>query len=399
MRDIFGLALHDYKTLMHFQKLGNLQAQLQARCDEYQRPGRKTEPEFAAKYASRKHQFFSPEQYEAQLNASGSLGFMMNNFQAFVSLTEEIWYREFRLADYIPILTSGIPEGADTYAVVVKDRVGRGRVGPRADGLVPTADTNQRKYPAPLHIGELNAKYTEEDMRNAMFINQSLQADKVEAVVEGCNTHIEIVGITGDPDIPGSRGLVNQHYTGDKAPMKRFTPSADLVSGVTADDTWETLTEDEKVALLNKLISMIILQTKEIIVRRGKQGRADMVIALPPDIYDDACTDPFGDNKDKTVKDYVNKANAWKNRTGRDLVWESITELSDAGTPVPGNNNSTRRILVYVKDEAIMEMRIVIQPRLIRIFQSARETILPYEYKFGEFQMKRKETMVCVDDI
>ena len=400
MQDIFGRSIHHYKTLSKFQEKGMLKAQLQARCDEYQKPGRKTEPDFARRYASRPHRFYRPQEYAAQLQASGSFGFMLNNFQAFVSMTEEIWYREFRLADYVPILTSGISEGADSYAVVVKDMVGRGRVGPRHDGIVPTADVNLDKYAADLHLGEIDARYNEEDLRNAMYINQSLQTDKIEAAVQGANIHIEIMGIQGDPDIPGSVGLVNQPTSGDKATASRILPSGTLATGVTAKDNWEAFTDDEKVVALNYLVSKIIQDTKEIIVRRGKNGQADMVIGLPPDIYDDVCTDSYGDNRDKTVKEYVDRNNAWKNRTGRDLMWKSITELSDAGTPVTnGGNNSTRRIMVYIKDEGVMEFRIVIQPRLIRISQTPRETVLPFEYKFGELQVKRSDTMIYLDDI
>ena len=400
MRDIFGIGLHQYQTLSAFQEKGILQQQLQARCNEYLKPGRKTEKDFALQYATRKHKFYTPQEFETQLRASGSYGFMLNNFQAFVSMTEEIWYREFRLNDYVPVLTSGVAEGADSYAVVVKDMVGRGRVGPRHDGIVPTADVNLRKYSADLYLGEIDARYTEEDLRNSMYINQALNADKVEAAVQGANIHLEIMGFSGDPDIPGTVGLVNQPTSGTNATATRILPSNTLASGVTATDNWEAFTDDEKVVALNYMVSKIILDTKEIIVRRGRQGKADMVISLPPDIYDDVCTDSYGDNKDKTVKDYVDKSNAWKNRTGRSLIWMSTTELSEAGTPVTsGGNNSFRRIQVYVKDEAIMEFRIVIQPRIIRITRTPRETVLPYEYKFGELQIKRSDTMIYLDDI
>ena len=395
MRDIFGFSPHDYQTLRVFEKRGILQQQLQARCAAFAEL-----KEVPREQAMVPHKFYQGNELAYQLQASGAQGFMTNNFQAFTSMTDEIWYREFRLNDYVPVITGGVPEGADTFAIRVRDRRGRGRIGPRYDGNVPTADTNLRKYSAQLYLGMIDAIYTDEDMRNSLYINQPLQKDKIAAAVEGANNHIEIAGIEGDPDIPNATGLVNQPTSGTTATASRILPSSTLSPTLEATDAWMAFTSQEKVDTLQYMISKIVTDTNEIIVQRGKQGKCEMVVALPPILFDLTCQQPFGDNNDKTVKDYVDRANSWKARTGKDVMWKSIVELKDAGTPVEaGGNNTTNRIAVYVKDEEVMEFRLVFSPRLTRVVQEARATVLPYEYKFSELQVKRGSCIVYLDDV
>jgi len=76
------------------------------------------------------------------------------------------------------------------------------------------------------------------------------------------------------------------------------------------------------------------------------------------------------------------------------VIWMSTTELDDAGTP---NNSSKRRIAVYVRDQAVMEFRIVIAPRMIHIVRMPRESVAPYEFKTGTLQVKRKNLVIYLD--
>ena len=87
-------------------------------------------------------------------------------------------------------------------------------------------------------------------------------------------------------------------------------------------------------------------------------------------------------------------SNPWKNRTGKDISWKSLSELSTLGVTEDGRNN---RIAIYVKHKDILEMRIVFTPRITRIMQEKRHTVLPYEYKFGTVQVKRGSCMLYID--
>jgi len=397
MKDIFGRTLGDYETLSSVEKRGNLEQFLQARCDYYlHEAGGLVNHEFMEKYAGTPHQFYRPQEFTKKLEASnGALGFVMDNFQAFVSMNEEIFYRAFRMRDYVPVLTSGIDEGATSYSVVVQDRVGRAVFGSRYDGITPRADANQRKYDAPLDIGKIDIGWTVEDARNALFVNRSIQTDKMEAAIHACNTTIEETVFFGASSISGSKGLFNLSTSGTNAVAERLVfNDTNLGSGVKTTDTWASLTNDEKVVALQRLIRRPIHNSNEIVIPRGRSGMADMIVALPPEIFDDVCESGYGDSRDHTVKEFVERTNAWYNRTGRQVIWMSTTELDDAGTP---NNSSKRRIAVYVRDQAVMEFRIVIAPRMIHIVRMPRESVAPYEFKTGTLQVKRKNLVIYLD--
>lgn len=401
MTDIFGWTVNDYKTLKAFNDNGILQAQLQARCRESVRRGI---PYDVAVKAHNFQAFDFGSDRSVNLTASGALGYITNNFQAFVSMTDEIWYREHRLPEFVPVVNGGIAEGADSYAVIVRDRVGRGRLAGRHGSRVPTADDNIRRYSANLYLGEIDATYTEEDMRNSLMANVPLQQNKIRDAVEGANDHLEMVGFQGDPDIGGSTGLFNQTTSGTNPVAKRFTIDDGTVDALklrttvptlTATDNWEDFNADEMLESLAQLVGSIIVNTNEIIVRRS----GELCIVMPPDIFNITSTKRIGVDVSMTVMDHFKAANPWTNRTGRPVMFKSLSEMSTLGTAVSGSNNSTRRIAIYVKDPQIMEMRVVFAPRIIRVTQEARATVLPFEYKYSEVQVKRTECMVYLDDI
>lgn len=394
MADIFGLEISNYQTLTKFRERGILEAQLRARCRNAMNAGVEKDQ------ANRPHDFRFWDMSLSQvkrLEASGTYGFMTNNYQALTSMSDEVWYRSMRFKEFVPIITSGVKEGAESYAVTVKDMTGRGRMAGRQGGNAPTADTNLRKYSADLYLGEIDAVYTDEDMRNSVFAGMPLQSDKVEAAVTGAYNHLETVCFKGDPDLPETRGVFNQN-TGATNPASRLTldaaPLSTHVDSTRQNAAWQTLTNQEKVDVLNAAISKIIADTNEIVVK--KLMNADLVIAMPPIIYDATCSQSFGDNADKSVKQYVDTSNPWKNRTGKNIMWKSLSELS---TIAPVEDSRTNRIAIYVKHKDILEMRIVFTPRITRIMQEKRHTVLPYEYKYGTVQVKRGSCMIYIDGI
>ena len=392
MADIFGLEVSNYQTLTKFRERGILEAQLRARCKNAMKAGVEKDQ------ANRPHDFRfwdMTQSHIKRLEASGTYGFMTNNYQALTSMSDEVWYRSMRFKEFVPILTSGVKEGAESYAVTVKDMTGRGRMAGRHGGNPPTADTNPRKYSADLHLGEIDAVYTDEDMRNSVFAGMPLQSDKVEAAVTGAYNHLETVAFRGEPALPETKGVFNQN-TGANNPASRLTFDSAPLNGYVASSRqnapWATLTNQEKVDVLNAAIGKIIADTNEIVVK--KLMNAELVVAMPPVIYDATCSESFGDNADKSVKQYVDMSNPWKNRTGKDISWKSLSELSTLGVTEDGRNN---RIAIYVKHKDILEMRIVFTPRITRIMQEKRHTVLPYEYKYGTVQVKRGSCMLYID--
>ena len=395
MADIFGKSVRDYQTLTNIEKVGNLPGHLQAQCEMAME--RKV-----GRMGLKKHDFYAfnfsnPESVKKM--ASGSLGYFTNNFQALVSMGEEVWYRKHILPEFIPVIVGGVPEGVDSYSVEVKNRVGRGRLAGTYGSQPPTVDSNIRKYAADLWLGNIEAAYTDEDMRNALHVGRPLQASKIEDAMVGANNHLEIVGFQGDEDIPGSTGIFNQATTGNSATASRVTPGSAIITatGATATDNWVAFEAKEKVDALNAIIGKIIVDTNELITRRDNTG--DLCIVMAPDIFNITSTEAYGDNANQSVMDYVAMKNPWTNRTNRNIMFKSLSELSDLGTAVSAGNNTSVRMAIYVKDEDIMEMRLAFAPRLMRVFQEARQVTLPFEYKFGTLQVKRNNCIVYFDDL
>ena len=387
--DIFGKTVSDYKTLSKFKEKGILDQQLRARCDlvaSYDR--------IPKEYAMKKHNFqaYTPGQLQVRQATAGSYGYIMDNFQAFTSMTEEIWYREDVLEQYVPVMVGGISEGATSYAVVVKDRVGRGRLASRAGSNPPTAGGNRRKYSTDLHLGVIVAEYTDEDVRNSVLANLPIREEHLSDAVKGAYDHLETVGLMGDPDIPGTVGLLNQPFTGTNATAQRVLPAGAIVQGLQASDSWIEHQPHEQIAVMQYIIGQMITRTQTAITRMP----GDLIIALPPELYAHS-GEARSNNSDLNVLQYLKMSNAWTDATGREVQFKMLNELNTAGTAA--RNSSTKRIMFYLKSPDIMEMRLVFAPRITRVVQKEYSTCLPLEYKYSTFQVKRKDLIYYYDDI
>ena len=65
-----------------------------------------------------------PEQYQRASQDQQAIGYLTNNMLAIQTMVDEVMYTAYRLPNYIHLNTS-IPEGARSYGVRVRDRVGQ----------------------------------------------------------------------------------------------------------------------------------------------------------------------------------------------------------------------------------------------------------------------------------
>ena len=383
--DIFGRTLEQYQHLCKIRNKGMLIPELNARCAEYQaRCGLPPIPHL-----------FSKGIPDLALGAEGGLGWITNNMQAIVSMTEEILYRGSQLNELVPMRV-GIQEGARTYGVRVRDTRGKGRLISDAGSDLPTVGTNRSLVSASLYTGGYAITFSEEDVRNARYAGIPLQEEQVVSGTNAYVSHMEDVGFIGDIDLPDSTGLLNQPYAGDNATASRTESHA--------TNTWipsgaNDLTLDDKVRLIQSSISNIIRNTEEIFTTVRQTG--ELCVLLPADIFDDIHNEGYGDNRDKTVAEFLMMANPWKRRTGKDIKFVSLSLLDEEGYANAADRaaglTSRKRIVTYIMDIEVIEMANVFGPRLHPPQLRNLNIVIPAEYKYGTFQVKRSGVIEYLD--
>lgn len=350
-------------------------------------------------YQTKPHQFSTQDRKAS----AGTFGILSNNFQAIDSVIRDTYYNGLVIDDFV-FVNESRPDGARSYQVRIRDFVGLGEVAPRSmEGTPPVADSNLRGYTADLYPGWIVAKYSEQDDREASFVGDRIRAQKIEAAAMGAGNHLQNVFLYGDnPDdriLPKTRGFFNQEFSGSSAMVTRetLTTVKTSISGIDTTKSFEEQSDDVQRDIIDYLIRKIGVDTNEIAYKMGAQYGAELCIVLPTNQYDHITTQPYGDNRDKTLMDYINMANTWTKRTGKPIMWKSRPEGENAGTANNGTSNNTSRIVVYVKSPDVQEMAIPIRPRLVRVWQGQYHVELPMEYYFGTLQIMRKDMTLYLD--
>ena len=316
----------------------------------------------------------------AEANAQ-AVGYVTNNLQAIHSMMEEILYTEFRLGEFIPLVTD-VPEGAVTYAYRVTDHAGLGTFIDNDGASAPSANTATRLVPYPLHYAGIIPEWTMEDLRRAMLGGVALDTETVMAGTRGAMDHIETVGLEGDSD-RGLVGLTNLPTSGTGA-----------VTQADASNTFANLTSENIRDLVTTAIGDVISDTAEIF---GRQIRSGMTVYLPVSQFNRITSDPIGDNNDKSIWQYVREHNPWTEYTGQMPMLKAVIELSNALTTAV--NSSNARMVVAVNDRRVMEMALPIMPRILTTLNKGFSICAPMEYKISGLNVKRPTTIRYYDGV
>ena len=198
--DIFGREIEDYETLTLLREARGdefLQAHMAQRALQLNRP----QHDFDAFGA------FAGQLIEADEPNAQAVAFVYNNLTAIQQMADEILYQENRFQEMLHI-NETIPAGADTYAVRITDRVGKGRFIEARGSNAPSAGAVQRLQPYPLRYGGIVAEWNFKDIRSAMLGGFPLATETVQAAVDGAVNHIEEIAFVGDEET-GYKGLLN----------------------------------------------------------------------------------------------------------------------------------------------------------------------------------------------
>lgn len=312
-----------------------------------------------------------------------AIGFLTNNLLSIQTAVDEIMYTAYRLPEFVSINTN-IALGSSNYGVIVRDRVGRAaRVSSPAYDA-PSATVSQGLVTRPLFYYGLDAEWTIQEIRGAQLAGMSLDADSIEAAVMGSLEKLEEVAFTGDRDVPGSLGLVNQPTTGT---------GTDVVRTSTAVQTFAVGTAEQIRIQITTEISKVIENSAETLGRNINTG---LTVYLPGEQYDILNSKYLGDNAERTVMRGLMEDNPWTYFTnGSPLMIMRLLELDSVRNP----GSATDRMITTLKHPRIAEMGVSIMPRVLRIMDEGRVIKAQVESEYSELWVKRPQDIYYFENV
>ena len=371
MPDIFGREPEDYAVVGAMQTAGAWDRHQRALAER--RPSAMPTHDFTALGGG------VPAQFQRATEDQQAVGYLTNNLLALQSMIDEIMYTAYRLPEFVHLNTN-IAEGARTYGVRVMDRVGRANriTAPGYDA--PSATVSEAIETQELHWYGLDAEWSVDELRGAMFGGVPLDTQSIEAAVTGTMETMEAVGLTGGGF--AERGLVNL-ATGT---------GAGQVNTSTASGTFSTLTAVQIRDAINGEISKVIEGSRETL---GRSVTTGMTVYLPGAQYDLLTHRYVGDNAERTIMATLMDDNPWTHFTGNPINIARVLELDSALNPGVTND----RMVTALKHERVAEMGVSIMPRVLRILDQGRVIVAQVEAKFSPLFVKRPKTIYYLETI
>ena len=379
-KDIFGRAPSGYAQFSDLVAKGMKPHQIQAMLSDR-----------AREQMHRPHNFNDLGRYtnaaagdpDWYLNADVSaIGYMTDNLQAIQSVIEEVYYRYFRLMEYIPI-QDGIPEGAVTYSYRVTDMSGVGQYISSDGSNAPVAGVSQRNVPYVIDQAGIIAEWTRRDVRAAMMGGIALDSKTVMSATNGAMRHMENVAFGGDNQ-NGATGLL-------KKPSAAVPTGSQLKLTTLADAArYSAITGDALVTALNAITTALIVDSAEVM---GEQIDADLCFYVPLELEAHLSTTRLTDIT-MTVWEYFETHNLWFRRTGKRPLLKGLAECTNAAA-----NTTDDRMVVAVKDVEVFEMGISIMPRVTEMVTNGFVYRTPMEYAFSDVVLKRPIGVQYVDNV
>ena len=378
MPDIFGKEARDYEWVRYLQETGEWDAHQRA-LQELVR--------FETNAAVQPHDFTAiGSQRQMQTRAiedQTALGFLTNNLLSIQTAIDEIMYTAYRLPEFVSINTS-ITLGSSEYGVIVRDRVGRAARVSSPGYDAPSATISQGLVTRPLFYYGLDAEWSIQEIRGAQMAGRALDTDSVEAAVMGSLEKLEEVAFTGDRDISGTTGLVNQPTTGT---------GTDVVRTANASNPFASATAEQIRTMITAEISKVIENSAETLGRNISTG---MTVYLPGEQYDLLNSRYLGDNAERTVMRGLMEDNPWTYFTnGSPLMVMRLLELDSARNP--GSTND--RMITTLKHPRIAEIGVSIMPRVLRIMDNGRVINAQVESEYSELWVKRPQDVYYLESV
>lgn len=377
MPDIFGREPHDYQVVRALQETNQWERYQAANAGNAE-----TRADALPGHSFQALGAGVPREFQRATQDQQAIGYLTNNMLAIQTMADEILYTAYRLPRFISLNTN-IPEGATSYGVRVRDRVGRAQriSGPGFEA--PSALASESLATQEIFWYGLDAEWSIDELRGAMMAGVPLDTEAVDAAVTGTLEKMEEVGLLGEENY---RGLLT------------LNAASDGVQVTSAPDTFENMTAVEIRNLINGEISRVIEESRETIGRNISDG---MTVYLPGLQYDLLTTRYIGDNAERPLMRSIMEDNPWTALTGGNAVSiERVLELDSSRlSAVPGSGLTQDRMVVTLRHPRVCEMGVSISPRVLRIQDKGRVVCAQIEAKFSPLFVKRGSVIRMTDGI
>ena len=378
MPDIFGKEPRDYEWVRYLQSEGLWEDHQRAQQDLVR---------FEINKAVALHDFNAiGTRSQIQTRAiedQSAIGFLTNNLLSLQTAVDNIMYTAYRLPEFVSINTN-ITMGSSQYGVIVRDRVGRAQRVSSPGYDAPSATVSQGLVSRPLFYYGLDAEWSVQELRGAQMAGIPLDTESIEAAVMGSLEKLEEVAFTGDRQVAGTTGLVNQPTTGTGTNVVRTSDAA---------QTFATGTAEQMRTVITAEISKVIENSAETLGRNINTG---LTVYLPGTQYDLLNSTYLGDNAERTVMRGLMEDNPWTFFTnGSPLMIMRLLELDSARNP----GSTSDRMITTLKHPRIAEIGVSIMPRVLRIMDEGRVIKAQVESEYAELWVKRPQDVYYLENI
>jgi hypothetical protein len=277
---------------------------------------------------------------DSDLNA-----FFSRQLEYVKATTYDIKYADLKARDFVPV-SNEVNPGATNVTYRQWERSGRAKIISSNAKDIPRADVLAHEFTRPVREIALAYGFTLKETRAAAMAGENLDARKASSCRRGIEEVLDDVAALGSAADGIASGFLNE-------------PNIAVTTLIGADD-WQTLVGGGNQARIVEIIS----EAYQLIKGRTRGVEAPNTLLLPTAEEALISTTPFGDNSDKTIRDFL-----MANFRFLDAI-ESWDLLDDAGA------GAVTRAVLYPRSDQILTQDIPSEFEQIPPQEQGLETVI-----------------------
>lgn len=303
-------------------------------------------------------------------DAQAALGFVISQTTHVEQQVNETVYPDIQYPQLIPVDTSANPL-AQTVTYFSSDKFGAAKwINGNADDI-PLAGTEKSKHETSVYEAGIGYGYGWLEVRRAMMLGQSLQADDAMAARRAYEEMVDRVALKGDAE-KGFQGLINNS-------------SVDAASAPTGDWGGTGTTSDDVLNDVNSALLAVGTGTLYTSV-------ADTLL-LSFDKMNFLATTRLGDTE-TTLLRFLRENNTYTAMTGRPLTIRGVRGLETAGAL------GTQRMVAYRRDPQVLKLHIPMPHQFFPVHQDGPlRFVVPGVFRLGGLDIRRPAEVKYRDGI
>ena len=293
-------------------------------------------------------------------DAQAALGFVISQTTHVEQQVNETVYPDIQYPQLIPVDTSANPL-AQTVTYFSSDKFGAAKwINGNADDI-PLAGTEKSKHETSVYEAGIGYGYGWLEVRQAMMLGQSLQADDAMAARRAYEEMVDRVALRGDSE-KGFQGLINNSSVNAAAATNGDWGG----TGTTSDDVLQDV-NDALLAVGTDTLYTSVADT--LLLSFAKMNFL--------------ATTRLGDT-DKTLLSFLRENNTYTAMTGRPLTIRGVRGLETAGA------GGKQRMVAYRRDPSVLKLHIPMVHRFLPVHQDGPlRFVVPGVFRLGGLDIRR----------